>query len=66
MSLLKMVSRVEELESEEISDHRMMDIMALLIESGEVWKLRGSFGRVATTLIDEGYIDSNGKVLKYP
>ncbi len=66
MPLLEMISRTEELELDEISDRKMVDLIASLIEGGEIWQLDDSFQRVAIRLMDEGYIDTNGKVLGYP
>jgi hypothetical protein len=37
-----------------------------MVKSGIVWKLQGSYGRTATALIEQGYINKAGKVLKYP
>ena len=66
MPILEMISKVEELELDELTDRAMINLIASLIESGEILQLNGPFQRVATRLIDEGYVDRNGKVLRYP
>ena len=60
-----MISKVEMLEMDEISDRDMISLIASFIETGEIKQLNDSFQRVATRLIDEGYVDLDGNVLKY-
>jgi hypothetical protein len=42
-----------------------MDVLeswALLIETGDCWKLQGFYGRQATHLINQGVISKEGKI----
>jgi hypothetical protein len=33
-----------------------------LIKSGDVWKLQGHYGRTATFLMENGFIDTDGQI----
>lgn len=53
-------------ETGQLTDIQTIDFFAELINSGIVWSLQGSYGRAATSLIENGYIDKNGSILRYP
>lgn len=53
-----------EYESGQLSDERSLELFAELIENGMAWTLQGSYGRMATKLIANGYISRQGKILK--
>jgi len=52
-------------ESGQLTDIQTIEFFADLISSGIVWNLQGSYGRTAAHLIDGGYIDANGTILKH-
>lgn len=43
----------------EADDDETLDAYQYLVETGIIWKLQGSFGRVAQHLIDAGLIKCN-------
>lgn len=47
-----------------LADEReMLEAMADGIRTGEVWRARGYYRRLASTMIDGGWIDSEGRIL---
>lgn len=61
---LAFVMRMEE--GEEMTAEEVIDGMAHLIADGTAWKLQGSYGRFADSMIRSGWIDTDGNVLAYP
>lgn len=59
-----LVSKILEYETGELSTVGIIRLFAELIRTGEAWQLQGSYGRLATALIDSGVIDSSGTILK--
>ena len=45
-----------------LDDTGVLELFAELISSGKAWKLQGSYGRTASSLIDAGYIDTDGNI----
>lgn len=60
-----LVLEIMDYESGELSDNQTIDLFARLINSGMAWQLQGHYGRTAKALIEAGYIDKQGNVLKY-
>lgn len=51
-------------ESGELNESDTLLLFSDLIQTGLCWQLQGHYGRQATQLIDTGYIDKQGKILK--
>ena len=49
-------------EQGELNDQEVVRLFADLIKSGMAWSLQGHYGRTATTLINEGWIDREGNI----
>jgi hypothetical protein len=49
-------------EQGELNDQEIVCLFADLVRSGMAWSLQGSYGRTATALIKEGWIDREGNV----
>jgi hypothetical protein len=58
------VSKIMDYENGEMSDEETVAFFAELVRSGLAWQLQGSYGRTAANLIDRGYIDHEGNILK--
>ena len=52
-------------ESGELDDMQTLELFAGLIKSGSAWSLQGSYGRTAASLIDSGFITTDGKITEY-
>jgi len=59
------VSLIMEFEAGNLSDKGIIDLFSMLIKDGSAWSLQGSYGRMAQRLIDAGYIDKQGNIIRY-
>jgi hypothetical protein len=57
MDMFTAVAIVEGMQDAE--DEEMLDAYQYLVDTGLVWQLQGSFGRVAQHMIDAGLIKCN-------
>lgn len=53
--MMPSVSEIIAYESGSMDEDEMVAFFQRLIDSGMAWKLQGSYGRIASTLIEEGY-----------
>jgi len=59
-----LVDKIMAYESGELEAGDTLKLFADLVRSGKAWSLQGSYGRVASDLIERGYISKEGKILK--
>ena len=49
-------------EQGELGDKQTLEFFSGLIKSGRVWQLQGHYGRTASALIADGWIDKHGNI----
>lgn len=64
MSNDNLVFQIMAFESGELSGNETINLFSSLISNGMAWKLQGSYGRTAARLIDLGYVDKEGNIIK--
>jgi hypothetical protein len=52
------VSKIMAFESGELDFDQTVELFQELIDSGLVWQLQGSYGRMASSLIENGYCNA--------
>ena len=52
------VDKIMAFESGELDDEAIIELFQELIDSGLVWQLQGSYGRMARSLIEDGYCNA--------
>jgi hypothetical protein len=60
------VGAVIDFEGGDMSPNRVIEFFSHLLKTGMAWKLQGSYGRAAQSLIAEGYLERDGTILRYP
>lgn len=58
------VGSIMDYEQGDLNNKDTLVLFAHLIKSGQAWGLQGHYGRMSRNLIDNGYINSKGKILK--
>ena len=51
-------------DSGELSNEKMLELFSMLVKNGRAWTLQGSYGRMASQLIESGFLDRNGNILR--
>lgn len=64
MNMLNLSERIISYEMGEGDAVDTLNLFADLVRSGMVWGLQGHYGRTAQYLIDKGYLDVSGNILK--
>ncbi len=64
MNNTKKIDMIIDYESGELKAEDTLKLFAELIRTGQAWTLQGHYGRTAQGLIEGGYIDKEGKILK--
>lgn len=55
-----LVDRIIEFESGDLGLDDTVSLFQELVDTGMVWQLQGFYGRTASILIEEGYVNPNG------
>ena len=61
---MNIVDKIIDYESGDLEFTETLELFSELIKNGMVWQLQGHYGRVASFLIDNGYISKTGEILK--
>ena len=64
MKKYDIVGNIIAYESGELDANGTLELFAGLVKNGMAWSLQGSYGRTASALIDAGWLDKSGNVLK--
>jgi hypothetical protein len=59
-----LVDNIIAYESGELSDKKTLQLFSYLVKTGKVWSLQGCYGRTATALIEDGWLNRQGNILK--
>lgn len=59
-----LVDHIIEYENGNMVEYETLELFSYLVKSGQAWTLQGHYGRVATHLIDNGYLDKKGRILE--
>jgi hypothetical protein len=58
-----MVGRIVDYEEGMLPDDEVIELFAELVGNGMAWTLQGHYGRMASALIEQGYITQDGEVV---
>lgn len=61
---MSLVDKIIAYETGELSGEKTLELFAELIKTGQAWTLQGHYGRTAHVLIEQGFIDKQGNILK--
>jgi len=59
-----MIDKIMAYEQDELDYQETLLLFSELLCSGLCWKLQGHYGRTARDLIEAGYLDARGAILK--
>lgn len=59
------VGAIMDYEGGDIQPEAFLELFSHLVKTGQAWSLQGTYGRTAHQLIDTGYLDRTGKILKH-
>ena len=61
---MTLVNKIIAYECGELPAEDILKLFAELIKTGQAWILQGHYGRTAQALIEGGYINKAGRILK--
>lgn len=64
MARFNLVDSIMAFEQGDLKGQEVLKLFSHLIKTGMAWSLQGSYGRMAQSLIDRGYLSIKGKIIK--
>jgi hypothetical protein len=58
------LDQIMEYESGELNDKEIIEMFSNMVKTGNVWSLQGHYGRFASSLIENGWLDKEGNIIK--
>jgi len=59
-----LVDQIMEYECGMLSDPETLEMFSEMVKSGTAWSLQGHYGRTASALIEDGWLNREGDILK--
>jgi len=59
-----LVDKVIAYESGEMGDNQTLEFFSELVKNGMAWTLQGHYGRMASQLINQGFLNRKGEIKK--
>jgi len=59
-----LVVEIMAFEAGDMDKNGVLELFAYLIKRGQAWSLQGTYGRIANSLIQQGYISRTGTILR--
>ena len=63
---MQLVDKIIAFEDGQLEPKAIVEMFSELVKTDMAWKLQGFYGRYAKGLIDHGFLDATGKILKLP
>ena len=60
---MDLTSMIIDFECGELDDSGILELFSWMIRTGAAWTFQGMYGRMASDLIERGYLDRNGDIL---
>jgi len=61
---IDLIDYIIDYESGTLSDQDTLQMFSYIIKTGKAWSLQGHYGRTASSLIEDGWLDRQGNILK--
>ena len=58
------VDQIMQFESGMLNDKEIIELFSDMVKTDVAWSLQGHYGRAASALIEGGWLDNNGNILK--
>lgn len=62
MPVENLVDKIIQYEDGQMTEEQMVGLFSDLVKSGMAWTLQGCYGRMASSLIDQGILDEHGNI----